>query len=125
MSTEAHRLPTPLELEAREKSLFRLVGDVTSDSVSLVTKEVRLFRLEAEERLKFEQRRISLIFFFSLVALSGFLALIASLILALAHWIDPWVSALVVGGVLTAGGVLGVRLCGKEGLPGHSNQPLH
>jgi len=90
----------PQSSEERE-SLGELLGDLASQSASLVRDEVALARQEIREKLKTFQAAMMVIAIGGVLALASVLTLFASAILALAEYLKPWQSALVVGLAIT------------------------
>ena len=99
--------------EATEQSLNELVQRLSSQTASLVRKEIRLAQLELQEKGKRAGIGAGMFGGSGLVALYGVGALIAAAILALATAVTPWLAALIVAVVLFAvAGVL--ALTGKQ-----------
>jgi len=92
---------------ARRESLGELIGDLASQSASLVRDEVALARQELQQKLKTVQSAASVVAIGALTALIAALALCAAVIIALAEYVGPWQSALIVGLILgMAAGVI-------------------
>jgi len=99
--------------EATEQSLNELVRRLSSQTASLVRKEIRLAQLELQEKGKRAGIGAGMFGGSGLVALYGVGALIAAAILALATAVTPWLAALIVAVVFFAvAGVL--ALTGKQ-----------
>lgn len=99
--------------EATEQSLNELVQRLSSQTASLVRKEIRLAQLELQEKGKRAGIGAGMFGGSGLVALYGVGALIAAAILALATAVTPWLAALIVAVVFFAvAGVL--ALTGKQ-----------
>jgi uncharacterized integral membrane protein len=93
------------QMGARRESLGDLIGELASQSASLVRDEVALARQELQHKLKTVQLAASVIAVGAFIALIAALALCAAVIIALAEYVGSWQSALIVGLVLgmTAG----------------------
>jgi uncharacterized membrane protein YqjE len=101
--------------QATEQSLNELVQRASSQTASLVRKEIRLAQLELQEKGKRAGIGAGLFGTSGVVALYGVGALIAAAILALATAITAWLAGLIVAVVLFAlSGVL--ALTGKRQL---------
>jgi len=99
--------------EATEQSLNELVQRLSSQTASLVRKEIRLAQLELQEKGKRAGIGAGMFGGSGLVALYGVGALIAAAILALATAVTAWLAALIVAVVFFAvAGVL--ALTGKQ-----------
>src|SRR5436190_1878966 len=85
--------PWPQSSEERE-SLGGLLGDLASQSASLVRDEVALARQEIREKLKTVQAAMMVIAIGGVLALASVLTLCAAAILALAEYLKPWQSTL-------------------------------
>ncbi|MEP7340383.1 MAG: phage holin family protein [Acidobacteriota bacterium] len=89
----------PQNMEERE-SLGELLGELASQSASLVRDEVALARQEIQEKLKIVQTSLTVIAIGGVLALASLLTLSAAAVLMLAEYLKPWQSALVVGLVI-------------------------
>lgn len=95
------------QMGARRESLGELIGELASQSASLVRDEVALARRELQQKLKTVQSAASVIVIGAVIALIAALALCAAVIIALAEYVGPWQSALIVGLILgMAAGVI-------------------
>ncbi|MGE0130793.1 MAG: phage holin family protein [Blastocatellales bacterium] len=93
------------EMGARRESLGELIGELASQSASLVRDEVALARQELQQKLKTVQSASLVVAIGAVIALIAALALCAAVIIALAEYVGPWQSALIVGLIL--GGAAG------------------
>jgi uncharacterized membrane protein YqjE len=99
--------------EVTDQSLNELVQRLSSQTASLVRKEIRLAQLELQEKGKRAGIGAGMFGGSGLVALYGLGALVAAAILGLATAVAGWLSALIVAVVLFAvAGVL--ALTGKQ-----------
>lgn len=83
-----------------DRRVASLLSDLASQISALVRQEVALFKAELVEKLGMIGRGAGAIAAGALIALSGWLALVAAAILGLAIVLAPWLAALIVGVVL-------------------------
>lgn len=96
-----------------EKPVGELIQELSQQTATLVRQELQLAQLEMKEKGKRAGLGAGLFGGAGVVALYGVGALIATLILVLATFLEAWVAALIVTAVLFAiAGVLG--LTGKK-----------
>lgn len=88
------------QMGARRESLGELIGELASQSASLVRDEVALARQELQQKLKTVQLAASVIVIGAVIALIGALAICAAVIIALAEYVGHWQSALIIGVIL-------------------------
>jgi len=88
--------------------MSEIVAELWENTELLVRKELELAITEIErkaDRLKDEVKRdVMLAAIGGAIAYAGGLALVAAAVLLLSKAVDPWISALIVGGILSAGG---------------------
>ena len=84
------------------RSIGELFSQLATDTSTLVRQEVRLAKLELGEKAAQVGKQVALIAVGGGVAYAGLLTLIAAIVLVLAQYMAPWLSALVVGAVVTA-----------------------
>ena len=75
------------------KSLGELFGELARETSTLIRQEVQLAQAEMTHKAATFGKNLAFV---------GFQALVAAAILALAQVVDPWLAALIVGGVLAA-----------------------
>jgi len=93
-----------------QRSLGELFSELAHETGTLVRKEVELAKVEMTAKAKVAGRDAAMVAAGGAIAMLGVMALLAALILALGTLIPLWVSALLVGAVVTgAGGVLAVQ----------------
>lgn len=90
----------------RERSIGELLKDITRDFAMLFREEVALAKAEIQQTFRTAVKDVAFVAAGGLVAYAGLLALIASAVLGLANVIDPWLSALIIGGVVTLIGIV-------------------
>jgi MFS family permease len=90
-----------------DRRVASLLSDLANQIGALVRQEVALFKAELLEKLGMIGRGAGAIAAGALIALSGWLALVAAAILGLAIILAPWLATLIVGVVLLGiGGAL-------------------
>jgi uncharacterized membrane protein YqjE len=85
---------------SRHESWRELIGDLANQSVGLVRDEVALARRELEQKLKTVQSAAAVVAIGAFLALIAALSICAAVIIALAEYVGPWQSALIVGLIL-------------------------
>jgi uncharacterized membrane protein len=83
-----------------DRRVASLLSDLANQIGALVRQEVALFKAELLEKLGMIGRGAGAIAVGALIALSGWLALVAAAVLGLAIVLAPWLAALIVGVVL-------------------------
>ncbi len=92
------------------RPLGELFSELAQETGTLVRKEVELAKIEMTAKARHAGRDAALVAGGGSVAMLGVMALMAALILALGTLLPLWVSALLVGAVVTAtGGVFVAR----------------
>lgn len=89
-----------------ERTLGEVLGDVTNDLSTLVRDEIALAKTEIQQTISEAVKDLVFIVVGGFFAYTGLLALIAAAILGLANAIAPWLSALIIGGVIVLIGVI-------------------
>ena len=89
-----------------ERSLGELLGAVTNDLSALVRDEIALAKAEIQQTISQAVKDVVFIVVGGFFAYTGLLALIAAAILGLANVVAPWLSALLIGGVIALVGVI-------------------
>jgi hypothetical protein len=101
--TEADAESPPHE----ERSFAALLSDLASETGLLLRQEAALFKAELGEQFGRAGTGVALLVVGAVVALSGWLALLAAAVIGLAHVLPAWAAALIVGAVVLAlGGVM-------------------
>jgi hypothetical protein len=99
-SHKSHRINNRTMPGARRESWGELIGELASQSVGLMRDEVALARREFEQKLKTVQSAAAVVAIGALIALIATLSICAAVIIALAEYVGPWQSALIVGLIL-------------------------
>ena len=88
-------------------SVGELLRDLASDSAALVQQELTLARTEAQEKLNQTMTGAASLMAAALLALAGFVVLLQAAVYGLEEFgLDPWLAAVIVGGVVLAIGLL-------------------
>ena len=93
-----------------DRSFPQLLSGLARDTATLVRDEVRLARAELSEKVSQAGAGAAYLAAGGAAAFGGLLFLLAAATLALAYVVAPWLSALIVGVVVTA---IGVALLAK------------
>ncbi|CAN5925710.1 hypothetical protein BH11MYX4_BH11MYX4_20470 [soil metagenome] len=88
----------------QQRPLGELFSELASNTGTLVRKEVELAAVEMTAKAKFAGRNAALVAVGGAVAMLGAMALAAALVLGLGTLIPLWLSALLVGAVVTGAG---------------------
>ncbi len=99
--------------ELRDQSIGDLLKHLSEQTATLVRQELDLAKAEMQQKGKRAGVGIGLIGGGGVLALAAVGALTATLILALAEWMDAWLAALIVTVAYAAGAAL-LALQGKE-----------
>lgn len=97
-----------------DRSLGDLLGDLTTQSSDLVRKEVKLLRVEIDERIDRAQNGLLLAVAGGAAISGGLLVLLFALVFAVGQSLPMWASALIVGGIATGVGFGLVMLGGNR-----------
>lgn len=82
------------------RSLGELFADLSRETTTLVRQEIHLATTEMTHKATRVGKDVGFLAVGGAVIYAGFLALMAALILVLAHWIPWWLSAFIVGAVI-------------------------
>jgi uncharacterized membrane protein YqjE len=88
------------ETGVRRESWGELIGELAGQLVGLARDEVALARRELEQKLKTVQSAAAVVAIGAIIALIATLSVCAAVIIALAEYVGPWQSALIVGLIL-------------------------
>lgn len=89
-------------VQREERSIGELFSDLANQTTTLVRQEVDLARTEMTQKATALGKDAGMIGAGGVLALGGYLALVAALIIVLDIWLPLWLSAVIVG-VLLAG----------------------
>ena len=88
------------QMGARRESWGELIGELAGQVGGLMRDEVALARRELEQKLKTVQSAAAVVAIGAIIALIATLSICAAVIIALAEYVGPWQSALIVGLIL-------------------------
>jgi uncharacterized membrane protein YqjE len=112
-SYKSYMMDNLAQTGVRRESWGELIGELAGQLVGLARDEVALARRELEQKLKTVQSAAAVVAIGAIIALIATLSVCAAVIIALAGYVGPWQSALIVGLILgMAAGVtilIGVR----------------
>jgi len=91
-------------MQREERSLGELFAELTRETSTLVRKEVELAKTELTDKATRAGKNVGFLAVGGAVAYAGVLAVVAGVILLLGQAIPLWVSALLVGLLVTGGG---------------------
>jgi xanthine/uracil permease len=83
-----------------EQSLGELFSDLSQEVSTLFRQEVQLAKVEMSQKASQAGKNIGFIAIGGIIAYSGFLALLAAVIIGLSEWLAVWLAALIVGVVV-------------------------
>jgi hypothetical protein len=106
---ENNRSPAPHSPTRPDASLGELFSNLTREMTALVRQEMALATTEVGRNARQAGRSIGILAMGGLVAYGGFLAIVAALIILLAHVIEWWLAAFLVGLVVAGIGYVLVR----------------
>jgi O-antigen ligase len=113
MQSRREAVSSRVEDQQRE-SIGHLITDLANQSAGLVRDEVALAKQEVSEKLLSLRSGVIMIALGAFVGLIAALALCAAAIVGLAEYLEPWLAALVVGGVLAViAGIIGFTGLGQ------------
>jgi hypothetical protein len=92
--------------ERRERSVASLLSDLARDFSLLIRQEVALAKAEASEKVGQLGTAVGMIAAGGFVAFAGLIVLMFAGVYALSLVLEPWQSALIVGGVVTLLGLV-------------------
>jgi len=109
--------------ESDTRSLGELFNELASETTTLIRQEVTLAKTEFRQKAVSAGKDVGFIVVGGLLAYAGLLALIATIIIAIALALPWWLSALIVGVVVVAvGGFLAMK--GLNGLKHGEGNPV-
>jgi hypothetical protein len=105
-----------------ERSISALLSDLASETILLFRQELALVRAELHEKMSRAGQGAGALGAGALVAYSGWLALVAAMILALALVLPAWLAAVIVGVVVIVVGCI-LMLIGRNRLNTEALKP--
>ena len=106
MSMERRYDEEPTSPGREHRSLTGLFSELADETATLVRKEVELARAEMSEKVNQATTGATSLAAGGAVAFAGFLFLLLAATYGLAEWFEPWLSALIVGGVVLIIGLI-------------------
>jgi uncharacterized membrane protein YqjE len=100
ISHQSHMTDSLIETGVRRETWGELIGELARQLVGLARDEVALARRELEQKLKSVQSAVAVVAIGAIIALIATLSVCAAVIIALAEYVGPWQSALIVGLIL-------------------------
>lgn len=122
---QSHIRPVPsptADAQAHSASLTTLMKQLANDVTSLFTKEIALAKVEMSHSVNEAKTGMVSLVTGGSVLFAGFLFLLAAATIGLANIMQPWLAALIVGGVVTLIGLIMVS-AGKKTLQASSFTP--
>jgi hypothetical protein len=105
-----------------DRPLTGLLTELAQETTTLVRKEVELAKAEVSEKVTQATSGAISLAAGGMVAFAGVLFLLLALTFYLATMMEPWLAALIVGGVITVIGIILVSM-GKSKLSARNLQP--
>jgi uncharacterized membrane protein YqjE len=99
-SYKSYMMDNLTQTGVRRESWGELIGELAGQLVGLARDEVALARRELEQKLKTVQSAAAVVAIGAIIALIATLSVCAAVIIALAEYVGPWQSALIVGLIL-------------------------
>lgn len=93
-----------MQQPAKDRSLGDLFADLSRETTTLVRQEIQLAKVEMSAKATRVGKDVGFLAVGGFVIYAGFLAIMAAVIILLAHVIPWWVAALVVGAVVAGVG---------------------
>jgi len=107
---------------AADRPLTGLLTELAQETTTLVRKEVELAKAEMSEKVNQATAGAVSLAAGGMVAFAGVIFLLLAATFGLAKFMEPWLAALIVGGVVTILGVILVSM-GKSKLSARNLQP--
>lgn len=114
--------PEPTTRPENDTSVGGLLRQLTHEVPSLITKELALAKAELNESLRATKAGAASVATGGAVLLGGFIVLLMSAVYGLSKVMEPWLAALIVGGVVVVIGLIMVS-AGKKKFEASSFKP--
>ena len=88
------------DVQSQDRGVARLVTDLATDTVALARMELELAKAELAAKARTLGGGIGVLLVGAFVALTAYCVLIAAAVLGLAEWLEPWLAAVIVFGIL-------------------------
>ena len=112
----------PASNSQSDSSVGGLLRQLTHEVPSLITKELALAKAELSESLRATKAGAASVASGGVVLLGGFIMLLLAAVYGLSEVMEPWLAALIVGGVVTVIGLIMVS-AGKKKFEASSFKP--
>jgi xanthine/uracil permease len=121
-TTTTTTAPEPGFRAENDSSVGGLLRQLTHEVPSLITKELALAKAELSESLRATKAGVGSVATGGAVLLGGFIVLLMSAVYGLSNVVEPWLAALIVGGVVVVIGLIMVS-AGKKKFQASSFKP--
>ena len=122
-TTHATSTPEPgMRVDNNDTSVGGLLRQLTHEVPSLITKELALAKAEMSESIRATKAGAASVATGGAVLLGGFIVLLMSAVYGLSEVMEPWLAALIVGGVVVVIGLIMVS-SGKKKFEASSFKP--
>ena len=88
------------DVQSQDRGVARLVTDLATDTVALARMELELAKAELAAKARTLGGGIGVLLVGAFIALTAYCVLIAAAVLGLAEWLEPWLAAVIVFGIL-------------------------
>ncbi len=95
-----------MEARKEDKSIATLISDLTRDITTLFRQEILLVKTEVSEKVGQAESGMTMLIVGGAIAYAGLLFLLAAAVLGLSLYLQPWLSALIVAGVVLIVGLI-------------------
>ncbi len=92
--------------ERDDRSIGELIAELSRETTTLVRQEVQLAKAEMSQKASWVGKNVGFLVVGGVVAYTGLLAIVAAVIIVLGGLIPLWLSALVIGLVIAAVGLI-------------------
>ena len=106
----------------QDRPISGLFADLARETTNLARTEIELAKAELSEKAGQAAGGVAFLAVGGFIAYAGLLVLLAAAVLGLALYVQPWLAALIVGGVVLAIGAV-LLLMGKNRLSANNLQP--
>ena len=96
--------------ELRKERVGTLMHDLASDAIDLTRKEVELARTEVNDKIDQAENGVKSLVVGGAILFFGVQVILAAAVLGLSYVVEPWASALIIGGFIS---IVGAALLAK------------
>lgn len=115
---------SPAPAGTHDASVGALLRQLAHEVPSLVSKEAALARSEAREAMTTAREGVAAVSAGGAVLMGGYIVLLLAAVYGLSNVLEPWLAALIVGGIATVAGLAMVE-AGKKKFQSRSLRPEH